>query len=337
MRHWWLMAIHALPYQMETINELFSLLYAGHTEKGTEQGWANLKQCRRLDACLGQTRLNSFGLMGGAQGVSRRALARGGGASGSPGVSSFILTLCIRRGSQKKSRTHGRVERELRELGGEAAACSSQRPQSTALPGRVAGLDVGTSRQAQHQSQHPPESPRRVQGLQDPRVGGTVIQECHKGDVDIKQRRLPAVLAHLKTFQAGGRLQGEVQQGSLARAGFGRLLLCSVWHQEQPSASRARSHLHTHLGPAVAARARAAARWCWLRTARPGKKVGGMICFSPGLFLVPTAELWEVWHLSPFLWVEKHCGGCAQHLGAARLRGSAPPRGSALARGQTRS
>lgn len=112
MRHWWLMAIHALPYQMETINELFSLLYAGHTEKGTEQGWANLKQCRRLDACLGQTRLNSFGLMGGAQGVSRRALARGGGASGSPGVSSFILTLCIRRGSQKKSRTHGRVERK---------------------------------------------------------------------------------------------------------------------------------------------------------------------------------------------------------------------------------
>lgn len=31
-----------------------------------------------------------------------------------------------------------------------------------------------------------------------------------------------------------------------------------------------------------------------------------MICFSPGLFLVPTAELWEVWHLSPFLWVEMH-------------------------------
>lgn len=66
-RHWWLMALHALPYQMETINELFSLLYAGHTEKGTEQGWANLKQCRRLDACLGQTQLNSFGLTGGAQ------------------------------------------------------------------------------------------------------------------------------------------------------------------------------------------------------------------------------------------------------------------------------
>lgn len=67
MRHWWLMALHALPYQMETINELFSPLYAGHTEKGTEQGWANLKQCRRLDACLGQTRMNSFGLMGEAQ------------------------------------------------------------------------------------------------------------------------------------------------------------------------------------------------------------------------------------------------------------------------------
>lgn len=66
MRHWWLMAIHARPYQMETINELFSLLYAGHTEQGTEQGWANLKQCRRLDACLGQTRMNSFGLMGEA-------------------------------------------------------------------------------------------------------------------------------------------------------------------------------------------------------------------------------------------------------------------------------
>lgn len=29
-----------------------------------------------------------------------------------------------------------------------------------------------------------------------------------------------------------------------------------------------------------------------------------MICFSSGLFLVPTAELWEVWHLFPFLWVE---------------------------------
>lgn len=65
------MALHALPYQMETINELFSLLYAGHTEKGTEQGWANLKQCRRLDACLGQTRMNSFGLMGEAQRTPR--------------------------------------------------------------------------------------------------------------------------------------------------------------------------------------------------------------------------------------------------------------------------
>lgn len=129
MRHWWLMAIHALPYQMETINELFSLLYAGHTEKGTEQGWANLKQCRRLDACLGQTRLNSFGLMGGAQGVSRRALARGGGASGSPGVSSFILTLCIRRGSQKKSRTHGRVERK------ESSECSVGKQRRAAVSG----------------------------------------------------------------------------------------------------------------------------------------------------------------------------------------------------------
>lgn len=111
---------------------------------------------------------------------------------------------------------------------------------------------MGTSRRAQHQSQHPPESPNRVQGLQDPWAGGTVIWESQKGDVDIKQRRLPAVLAHLKTFQAGGRLQGEVQQGSLAQAGFGRLLLCSVWHQEQPSASQARSHLHMYLGPAAA-------------------------------------------------------------------------------------
>ena len=75
-RHWWLMALHALPYQMETINELFSLLYAGHTEKGTEQGWANLKQCRRLDACLGQTQLNSFGLTGGAQSEIGRASCR---------------------------------------------------------------------------------------------------------------------------------------------------------------------------------------------------------------------------------------------------------------------
>ena len=101
------MAIHALPYQMETINELFSLLYAGHTKKGTEQGRANLKQCRRLDACLGQTRINSFGLMGEAQRV-HRALAQGGVAPealGSSEVSAFILTLCIFRGSQKKCRT----------------------------------------------------------------------------------------------------------------------------------------------------------------------------------------------------------------------------------------
>lgn len=65
------MAIHAFPYQMETINELFSLLHAGRREKGTEQGWANLKQCRRLDACLGQTPINSFGLMGEARRVHR--------------------------------------------------------------------------------------------------------------------------------------------------------------------------------------------------------------------------------------------------------------------------
>jgi len=58
------MALHALPYQMETINELFSPLHAGDTEKGTGQGWANLKQCRRLDACLGQTRTSSFALTG---------------------------------------------------------------------------------------------------------------------------------------------------------------------------------------------------------------------------------------------------------------------------------
>lgn len=104
MRHWWLMAIHALPYQMETINELFSLPYAGHTEKGTEQGWANLKQCRRLDACLGQTRINSFGLMGEAR-RAHPALAQGEvtpEALGGLRVSAFILTLYIFQGSQKK-------------------------------------------------------------------------------------------------------------------------------------------------------------------------------------------------------------------------------------------
>lgn len=77
MRHWCLMAIDALPYQMETINELFSLLYAGRREKGTEQGWANLKQCRRLDACLGQTPINSFGPMGEARRAHRISTGTG--------------------------------------------------------------------------------------------------------------------------------------------------------------------------------------------------------------------------------------------------------------------
>lgn len=44
-----------------------------------------------------------------------------------------------------------------------------------------------------------------------------------------------------------------------------------------------------------------------------------MICFSPGLFLVPTAEPWEVWHLSPFRWVAMHRGGWVQRGEAARL------------------
>lgn len=57
-----------------------------------------------------------------------------------------------------------------------------------------------------------------------------------------------------------------------------------------------------------------------------------MICSSPGLFLVATAELWEVWHLSPFRWVEMHRGGCVQRLGTERLRGS----GSATLRGAQR-
>lgn len=31
-----------------------------------------------------------------------------------------------------------------------------------------------------------------------------------------------------------------------------------------------------------------------------GEGIEGGLCCSPELFLVPTAELWEVWHLSPF-------------------------------------
>lgn len=105
IRHWWLMAIHALPYQMETINELFSLLHTGQTDKGTEQGWANLKQCRRLDACLGQTQLNSFGLMGETQMAHRiehwHREESPPGALRNSGISCFILILCIFRDSQK--------------------------------------------------------------------------------------------------------------------------------------------------------------------------------------------------------------------------------------------
>lgn len=78
---------------METINELFSLLYAGHGERGMEQGWANLKQCRRLDACLGQTRMNSLVGSGEAQRVHQAVAQRGVapealGPPGSPCLSS---------------------------------------------------------------------------------------------------------------------------------------------------------------------------------------------------------------------------------------------------------
>lgn len=112
MRHWCLMAIHALPYQMETINELFSLLHAGRREKGTEQGWANLKQCRRLDACLGQTPINSFGLMGEARRAHRiehwhreESPPKLWGAPGSPRLSSrFAFPGDHRRNAAQQSR-----------------------------------------------------------------------------------------------------------------------------------------------------------------------------------------------------------------------------------------
>lgn len=141
MRHWWLMAIHALPYQMETINELFSLLYAGHTEKGTEQGRANLKQCRRLDACLGQTRIKSFGLTGEAQRV-HRALAQGGvtpEALGSSRVSTFIPhALYFPRITDRMP--HGKAESRV------LALCSMGKPQHGELLAPEQCLRAGSAR-----------------------------------------------------------------------------------------------------------------------------------------------------------------------------------------------
>lgn len=79
-RHWGLGAAPALPYPLESIREQSSLACAGNSGKGTEQGWANLKQCRRLEARLGQ----SSGGTGGAPGELSSA-GTGRSHPGSPG------------------------------------------------------------------------------------------------------------------------------------------------------------------------------------------------------------------------------------------------------------
>lgn len=79
-RHWGLGAAPAPPYPLESIREQSSLACAGNSGKGTEQGRANLKQCRRLEARLGQ----SSGGTGGAPGELSSA-GTGRSHPGSPG------------------------------------------------------------------------------------------------------------------------------------------------------------------------------------------------------------------------------------------------------------
>lgn len=262
MRHWWLMAIHALPYQMETINELFSLLYAGHTEKGTEQGWANLKQCRRLDACLGQTRINSFGLMGEAQRAHRikhwhreESPQKLWGAPGSPHLSSrFAFSEDHRRNAAQQSRKQSPHPW----LDGETAAWSYRPLSNASQDGSMTGQDISMSCQSQCQGTVPAPAKSRV-SRPHPWAGGPVGERTshpgqpRKGCEYYTVERLLATLTHLKTFHAVCRLWGRGAAGPLAQDGFGTFLKCTEGktHQEQTSASKARSDLSTHRSPAA--------------------------------------------------------------------------------------